>query len=44
MYSVWSGKVKEVPLEDPIKMEAVVLPEDLSIDLGKIRDLARGKL
>lgn len=31
-----SRKVKEVPLEDPIKMEAGVLTEDLNIDLGKI--------
>lgn len=38
------GQVKEVPLEDPIKMETGVLTEDLSIDLGKIRDSARGKL
>lgn len=27
MYNVWLGKVKETPLEDPIKVEAGVLTE-----------------
>lgn len=36
---MWIGRVKEILLEDPMKVEAGLLTEDPNIDLGKNKRL-----